>query len=187
MRFIDTLLGRTEPVQPNLDVLFAIPAAVDSLAAATGLEPTGVGAVCFKAAEGTEQSTQDIHEVLALDRTMDTSVARDEFGFTWAVCRQSIVDVPALVATLHTANTTLVDAGFGPALLCTVVAFAAPDGRRLGLVYLFKRGTTYPFAPVAGHRRDTQLELRAGAAIAKDLPVERDQRRWFPLWDAPVP
>ncbi|MEV4320364.1 hypothetical protein [Actinocrispum sp. NPDC049592] len=133
MCFIDTLLGRTAPIEPNLDVLFAIPGAVESLAASTG-----VGAVCFKAAEGTDQSIQDIQEVLTLDRTMDSILTRDEYGFSWAVCRQSIVDVPALVATLHTANITLVDAGFGAALLCTVVVFAAPGGRRLGLVYLFK-------------------------------------------------
>ena len=51
---------------------------------------------------------------------------------------------------LHAVNSTLQDSGFGPTLLCSLVVFADPDGRRLGLVYLFKQGTFYPFAPAEG-------------------------------------
>ncbi len=52
MGFIDILLGRTKPVEPDLDVLFAIPRAAYTLQAALGMAPTGIGAVCYKAAEG---------------------------------------------------------------------------------------------------------------------------------------
>jgi len=50
--FLDTLLGRTKPVQPNLDALFELPTAAVTLQAAMGLAPTGSGSVCFRAAEG---------------------------------------------------------------------------------------------------------------------------------------
>jgi hypothetical protein len=55
-------------------------------------------------------------------------------------------------------------------------------------VYLYKRGTFYPFAPVdnAKERRDTELELRIRSMLGDDLPVESDLARWFPLWDLPV-
>jgi hypothetical protein len=58
----------------------------------------------------------------------------------------------------------------------------------LARVYLFKRGTFYPFAPVdAGkERRDTELELRIRTMVGADLPVEADLSRWFPMWDVPV-
>ena len=61
-------------------------------------------------------------------------------------------------------------------------------GRRLAIVYLFKRGTFYPFVPVAGEkeRRDTELELRIRSMVGADLPFESDVSRWFPLWDLPV-
>lgn len=77
--------------------------------------------------------------------------------------------------------------GFGPQLLCSVVGFReAGAGRgRLGLVYLFKRGTFYPFAPVGGERRDTALELRVRGVLAGELRMESDLGRWFPLWGAP--
>lgn len=207
--FLDALLGRIKPVKPNLDVLFAIPSAVYSLRAALGLAPTGVGAVCYKAAEGAaaRQALTDLRDLLGVDPGTEVSASRDEYGFTWITCRQSTVDLPALVTELHAVNTTLVEAGFGPSLLCTSIGFAtagpvrspgtwaepcgggAPDDRRrLALIYLFKRGTVYPFAPRGGPPcRDNTLELQVRAELAGELPIEPDLARWFPTWNAPVP
>ena len=52
MGFLDVLLGRTKPVQPKLDDLFALPSAAIQLQAATGFTPTGSGSVCFRSVEG---------------------------------------------------------------------------------------------------------------------------------------
>jgi hypothetical protein len=82
-------------------------------------------------------------------------------------------------------RTTLVEAGVGTGLLCTVVGFAAGERRHVGLVYLFKRGTVYPFAPIDGSRRDNTLELAVRGHLDGELPVEPDLGRWFPLWSAP--
>lgn len=192
MGFLDALLGRTRPAQPNLDVLFAIPPAAYTLQAALNLAPTGIGAVCFTRAEGAgaQQSEDEILALLHLDPGITTQVTRDEFGFTWITCHQRIADIAGLVTALHTANSTLRDNGFGPSLLCTVIGFRAHDHRsqrRLGLVYLFKRGTIYPFAPTGPQHRDTALELQSRAILAAELPIEPELERWFPLWNAPVP
>jgi hypothetical protein len=82
-------------------------------------------------------------------------------------------------------NSALVDNGFGPQLLCTLVAFRDEQQRRLALVYLFKRGTFYPFAPVTGERRDSGLELQIKGVLDGDLKMEQDLSRWFPVWGAP--
>lgn len=192
MGFLDVLLGRTKPAQPDLDVLFAIPGAALTLQAALAIAPTGAGAVCFKAAEGgaSQQAQTDIRDLLTLDDTTEVTVSLDTYGFTWIASRQTIVDLPALLTQLHAANTTLVDAGLGSSLLCTVTGFAGQnpdDHRRLGLIYLFKRGTVYPFAPTGTQQRDTTLEMQVRAELTHDLPIEPDLERWFPIWDAPVP
>ena len=188
MRLFDVLLGRSRPVQPNLDVLFAIPSAADTLQAALGLRPTGAGTVCFKHPEGSAATAaqSDIAALLTLDPATSVAVTRDSFGYTWVTCTQPEPDLPALVTDLHAVNTTLQDAGFGPTLLCTVIGFAGQE-HRLGLVYLFKRGTVYPFAPSGPQARDNAFELEVRAHLAGDIPVEPDLSRWFPIWDAPVP
>lgn len=190
MGFLDVLLGRTKPVKPNLDVLFALPSAADTLQAALDLRPTGAGTVCFRQPEGAAAAAaqSEITGLLTLDPATAVGVSRDEYGYTWVTCTQSRPDLPALVTDLHAVNTTLSDGGFGPSLLCTVIGFtAAEGGRRLGLVYLYKRGTVYPFAPTGPQGRDNAFELQVRAQLGADIPVESDLSRWFPIWGAPVP
>jgi hypothetical protein len=65
------------------------------------------------------------------------------------------------------------------------VPFTDPSGRRVGLVYLYKQGTFYPFAPTGPQQRDNLLEIQVRDTIAGELPVEKDLSRWLAVWDAP--
>ncbi len=54
------------------------------------------------------------------------------------------------------------------------------------LVYLYKRGSFYPFAPLSGtEKRDNALEIEVQGVVANDMKVEPDLTRWFPVWGAP--
>jgi len=206
---LDTLLGRTKPVRANLDALFALPSAAVTLQTAAGLVSTGGAGVCWKppAGQPAEDLEKEIGELLELpdDAAAATAAgsppgsapsgvgtftqAEDSYGFRWLLVDDP--DLGDLVTRVHVANSTLTDAGWGPQLLCSVFGFQpsagpAPDAKRFYLVYLYKRGTFYPFAPLAGERRDNELELRVKATVGADLPFEADLSRWFPLWDAPV-
>jgi hypothetical protein len=186
--FLDTLLGRTKPVPPNLDALFALPSAALTLQAATDFTPTGAGSVCFRPAEGRAFSDieKDVRELLSMgENKTPVQVSADSYGFTWLVCRHAGDDIEGLVTDLHAVNSSLEAAGFGPQLLCTIVSFSDSSSRRLGLVYLYKRGTFYPFAPQPGERRDNALELQIRGAVGDDLKIETDLSRWFPVWGAP--
>jgi len=186
--FLDTLLGRTKPAQPKLDALFALPTAAITLDAAASFRPTGAGSVCFRAAEGRAFSDieKDVRALLDMGSgTSPVEVTTDSYSYTWLVCRHSDDDVEALVTDLHAVNSSLVDGGFGPQLLCTLVGFRDDSGRRLAIVYLFKRGTFYPFAPLEGEHRDNALELQVRGQLGSDLKIEPDLSRWFPVWGAP--
>jgi len=187
--FLDALLGRSKPVQPDLDRLFALPSAAVTLAASTSYAPTGTGSVCFRAAEGRAfgDIEAEVRQLLDSDaaKTAPVEVSTDSYGFTWMVIRQPADQLEALVTALHAVNSTLADAGFGPSLLCSLVAFRDSRDRRLAIVYLYKRGTFYPFAPLPGERRDTAAELQVRASIEGDLMIEKDLGRWFPVWAAP--
>lgn len=192
MGFLDMLLGRTKPVQPKLDDLFGLPSAAITLQAAIGFTPTGSGSVCFRAVEGKtfKDIQEDVRELLDMDAGkpgggLPVEVTKDTYGYTWVVSSHMSDETQSLVTDLHAVNSALVDNGFGPQLLCTMIAFRDSSERRLALVYLYKRGTFYPFAPLPGERRDNALELEVKGALGDDLKIEQDLTRWFPVWGAP--
>jgi hypothetical protein len=187
MGLLSRVLGRSTPPPPSLDALFALPTAALTLESAIGLRPTGVGAVCFRAAEGGASTTTvtDVEALLDADDGPAVERTVDSYGFTWLLLRKEPEDMSGLVTELHAVNTTLQDNGFGPSLLCSLVGFSDARGRRVGLVYLYKRATFYPFAALDGSTRDTAFELEVRSAVGADLPVEPDLSRWFPVWGAP--
>ena len=191
MGFLDALLGRTKPVPPKLDDLFALPSAAITLEAGAGFKPTGSGSVCFRPVEGRSFSDvqKEVQELLDMssgkEGGLPVEVTKDTFGFTWLVSSHMSDQVDGLVTDLHAVNSSLVDAGFGPQLLCTLVAFRDDQERRLALIYLYKRGTFYPFAPLDSNNRDNALELQVKGVIGDDLKWEPDLGRWFPVWGAP--
>lgn len=187
MGFLDSLLGRSKPARPNLDRLFGLPNAALTLQTGAGFNPTGSGSVCYKAAEGGgfAQVEQDVQALLDADGGPQVEQSTDSYGFTWLLVRHDPDDMAGLVTDLHAVNSSLENAGFGPSLLCSLVSFRDQTGRALALVYLYKSGAFYPFAPLDGERRDSALELQVKALLATDLPIEADLSRWFPVWDAP--
>ncbi|MFE5240911.1 MULTISPECIES: PspA-associated protein PspAB [unclassified Streptomyces] len=195
MGLLDSILGRSKPVRPDLDQLFAVPSAALTVQAGTGFTPTGTGSVCFAGVEGGTfaRIREDVRELLDADTErggIPVEFSRDAYGYTWLLARQepgSADGTAALVNDLHAVNTLLRDGGFGPHLLCSMIGFRNPQGRVLALVYLYKRGTFYPFAPApgGGERRDNELELQVRAVLGDDLRVESDLSRWFPVWGAP--
>ncbi|WP_148614593.1 PspA-associated protein PspAB [Nocardioides rubriscoriae] len=194
MGFLDSILGRTKPPQADLDALFQVPSAAITLQASLGLVPTGDGAVCYRGAAGPAfaDAQQGVLDLLAAATDAGVRVTTDGFGFTWLEIDHPPYDAAggdlgSLCTDLHAVNTTLEGAGFGPALLCSLVPFVDSSGRRVGLVYLYKQGTFYPFAPLPGgeQRRDDLLEIEVRDALGAELPVEHDPARWLAIWGAP--
>lgn len=192
MGFFDNVLGRKKAVQPDLDQLFQLPAAAITLQASLDFVPTGTGSVAFRAPEGKAFADVQAEIQALLDAGGGPKVesVRDSFGYTWLVVRRDPSDVAGLVTDLHAINATLKDTGFGPTLLCSLVAFRNPAGQVLGMVYLFKQGTFYPFAPSPGATveqpgRDNILEIQVRDTVGSDLAFEDTLARWFAVWGAP--
>lgn len=201
MGFFDSILGRSKPKGPDLDALFQVPSAALTLFAGLGLKPAGTGTVCYRGALGpafAQVESEVVDLLAAADSEMAVRTTTDGFGFTWMV-----IDSPAagagdvagpavsdLCTALHAVNTSLEVQGFGHGLLCTLVPFVSASGQRVGLVYLYKQGTFYPFAPLPGAnardpRRDNLLEIQVRDVLGGELPVEKHLQRWLALWDAP--
>ncbi len=194
MGFWEAVTGRSRPKPANLDALFLVPSAAVTLQTAMALTPTGDGSVCYRAATGAgfAQTQEDALGLLgAAPDAPSVQVSTDSFGYTWLQVHRppdpatGIPDVAGLCTDLHAVNTTLEAQGFGPGLLCSLVPFAQPGGGRVGLVYLYKKGTFYPFAPSGEQQRDNLLELQVRDALQAELPFEPEQSGWLALWGAP--
>ncbi|QXE38344.1 hypothetical protein KQY30_33020 [Streptomyces sp. GMY02] len=192
MGLLDTILGRSKPVRPDLDELFALPSAALTLQAGAGFMPTGRGSVCFAGVEGGgfARVREDVRELLDADSGRaghPVEFSQDSYGYTWLLVRQPPEDTASLVNDLHAVNSLLEEGGFGPQLLCSLLSFRDMEQRPLALVYLYKRGTFYPFAPLPGstEKRDNQRELQVRAVLGSDLRIEPDLAHWFPVWGAP--
>jgi hypothetical protein len=210
MGLFDTILGRTKPVQSDLDALFALPSASITLQSAAAMSCSGHAGVCFKppTGQGIADMEAEVNALLSVDGGAGFTRSEDSFGYVWLVIQDP--DIESLVTRIHLVNSSLSDAGWGPQLLCSVFGLAqvpaaspsadastpASDGALVGsgtlltstayLVYLFKRGTFYPFVPTGHEQRSTEEEFRLRSLLADDLHVETDLDRWFPLWDLPV-
>ena len=207
MGLFDSILGRTKPVQADLDALFALPSASITLQSAAAMACSGHAGVCFKppTGQGFANNQAEVMALLQMDDTAGVQSTQDSFGYQWLVMEDP--DIEALVTRIHLVNSSLSDAGWGPQLLCSVFGLAGlpttstgeggGQGASVGagtvlpstafLVYLFKRGTYYPFVPTGHEQRSTEEELKLRSLVADDLSIETDLDRWFPLWDLPVP
>ena len=210
MGIFSSIMGKTKPVQANLDEMFALPSASITLQSAAGMSCSGHAGVCFKppTGQGFTDMEAEVVSLLSMDGGTGISRSEDSFGYTWLVVEDQ--DIESLVTRVHLVNSSLSDAGWGPQLLCSVFGLAtlptdataatgsddAVEGATVGagavvpstayLVYLFKRGTFYPFVPTGHEQRSTEEEFRLRSLVADDLHVESDLDRWFPLWDLPV-
>jgi hypothetical protein len=212
MGLLNTLLGRTKPVQSDLDALFALPSASITLQSAAGMSCSGHAGVCFKppTGQGFEDMQTEVVKLLSMDGTGGFRKAEDAYGYHWLVIEDA--DIEELVTRVHMVNSSLADSGWGPQLLCSVFGIAelpaesaesaesaeggplpertAGPGQVIAstafLVYLFKRGTFYPFVPEGHEQHNIERELQLKSLVADDLVIEPELDRWFPLWDLPV-
>jgi hypothetical protein len=199
MGILDVLLGRTKPAAAKIDALFGLPGATIQLDASEGLVPTKSAGVCYKPMAGMKfsKTEEEMRQLLGLSSTDGDDAGgtlryfKDKYGYEWVLISAS--DFENLVNQVHVVNTTLEEDGFGPSLLCSVFGFEpGPDntGERPGkiyLVYLYKRGTFYPFAPVdKTEKRDLEQEMKLEIVLKEDLKIEPEKERWMPLWGIPI-
>jgi PspAB-like protein len=189
--FLDILTGRRKLDKPAPDRLFAISTANVTMETGLGMSSRGAAAIVFQplATADFDAIVRDMEEVVKATATESgTTVTStdDTYGFRWLVLRGS--DFDDLVVGINAVSTALEAGGYGERVLCAVFAFEDSRHRPVYWIYNYKRGTFYPFAPTpgAGEHRDNERELVLKAQIGKELPVEQELERWFPLWGIPI-
>jgi hypothetical protein len=162
-RFFDALFGRSRPVTSKVERLFAV------------------------ATAQVTQLSQELEELLKIG-TRETGtryeIQTDAFRFRWVLLTDE--NFEDLVATIHVVSQTLIEHQFGEQLLAGVFRFTTSENQALYWIYNYKRGSFYPFAPQGQEqKRDHALELRYSSAMQREMPIEAELERWYPLWGIP--
>lgn len=185
MGFLDSLLGRSKLPKPKPEKLFAMSTAYITLNSNLGLRSDGAG-ICFKPIEASkfQNAEIEINQLLAQSCKETNTIYRtkkDSYGYLWVIL--SDPDFEDLVGTIYLVSQTLSDHGFGEQVLCAVFKFRSD--KDVFWIYNFKQGKYYPFVP-AGKQRDASYEFRLRSIMEKELPIEKETERWYPIWDIPI-
>jgi hypothetical protein len=186
---LDALFGRKRLPPSQTAKLGAIATAELTLSTELGATPSGSVGLAVKsvAASEFERVKNDLEQLLRTageDLGSTTALRTDEYGFVWVIMTDE--DFSDLVAEAQITAQTLTEEGFRDQLLCAVFPFRDADGKPLQLVYSFKRGSFYAFAPRDHSARDIALELRVHALLEAELPLEKELEYRYPLWGAPL-
>jgi hypothetical protein len=188
--FLDALTGRRKLAAPARDRLFAMTTAYVTLETEQGITSRGAVAIVFQPLatadfEAIVKDMEDVVRATAADSATRLERSDDAYGFRWLVLRGQ--DFEGLVVGLNAVSSAIEAGGYGERLLCAVFAFEDPQKRGLYWIYNYKRGFFYPFVPAGGReQRDNERELVLQAQMTRELPIEPELGRWFPLWGIPI-
>jgi len=187
MGFLDSILGKTKLPEAKTDKLFAISTAAVTLEASQGYKADGKAGVCIKPMESSryDAARAEIEDLLKLsmkETGTQYKIEKDEYNYVWVVL--SDPDFEDLVTNIQMISQVLMEQGFGTQLLAAVYRFRGEDVAYW--IYSFKLGSYYPFVPTSGRQRDTSREFRLKALMEKEMPIEKDESRWYPMWGMPL-
>jgi len=187
MGFLDSILGKTRLPEANTDKLFAISTAAVTLDASLGYKADGAAGVCIKPMESSryDAARAEVEELLKIsikESGTQYRVLKDEYNYLWVVLTDP--DFEDLVTSIQMVSQILMEQGFGTQLLAAVYRFRGEAV--IYWIYNFKLGSYYPFVPARDRQRDTSREFRLKALMGKELPIEKDESRWYPMWGMPL-
>jgi hypothetical protein len=186
----DVLTGKRKLAAPAPDRLFAMSTAYVTLQTSLGITSRGTAAIVFQPLSTADfaailKDTEEIVRATASDSATAVDSSDDAYGYRWVVLRGE--DFESLVVGINAVSSALEAGGYGQRLLCAAFAFEDERHRPVYWIYNYKRGAFYPFVPAGGgEQRDNERELVLKAQIGKELPVEPELSRWFPLWGIPI-
>lgn len=201
---LDALLGRSRLIPAKSEKLFALSTALETIRESLRWEPAGRSGLCLKPVVTGDyaDAQQELAQLVRLgagETHSRVAVEQDRYNYTWVLMEDPQFE--DLLTLTHMAADTLEEKGYGTQILSAVFRFrpvadsalasAAPEATRLYLIYNYKRGHFYPFLPRgAGQGADDgrfqSEEFHVAALLGRDLPMESDPSRWYPIWDCPV-
>jgi hypothetical protein len=182
MSLARVLLGPREPMRARAGLVHGIASARLTFEVELGLRARAA-AVVFEppAIPGLDELLAGIAD----DTALRAGRCDDAFGLGWATLSGASLD--DLAISIGVLAESFDRVGTWEQLVCAAFAFEARGSNaHVYWIYNFARACFYAFVPLDAHRRDSAQEQRLQKAAARDLRLEPDREKRYPLWGIPV-
>ena len=152
------------------------------------LKSTGKAAIGLKNVSGrifaeTVEETKNFLDVSKSDSDLSYRVINDAYDYLWIVIQSGKVE--DIISGISAVGQTVHDRGFSNQLFVAIFQFRNYNNNKNDhyLVYNFASNKFYPFVPVSKNERDNEIEREIFETIVNEMPFERDDSLWYPIWN----
>ena len=177
--------------------IFLLSSAYITLENKLGSKSTGRCAICVKSVNTPDfnemkQYVQDFLNSANSNKTdfeISFQTVVDSYGYLWIILNGKAIE--DTVAAINATSDTINEKGFSKQLLAAIFEFTNGYNTQY-LIYNYKLDKFYPFVPRGGgargggqQTRNNEEEMKIMAAIANEIPFEKDLSFWYPIWNLP--
>jgi chlorite dismutase len=153
------------------------------------LKSTGKAAIGLKNVSGRmfAEMVEEIRSFLNVSKTdsdISYRVINDAYDYLWIVIQSGKVE--DIISSISAVGQTVHDRGFSNQLFVAIFQFRNYNNNNKNdhyLVYNFASNKFYPFVPVSKNERDNEIEREIFETIVNEMPIERDDSLWYPIWN----
>ena len=168
--------------------LFSLSSAQITLEIKLNLKNTGKAAIGLKNVSGRmfAEMVEEIRNFLDVSKTdsdLSYRVINDAYDYLWIVIQSGKVE--DIISGISAVGQTVQDRGFSNQLFVAIFQFRNYNNNKNDhyLVYNYASNKFYPFVPVSNHERDNEIEREIFETIVNEMPFERDDSLWYPIWN----
>jgi len=168
--------------------LFSLSSAQITLEIKLNLKSTGKAAIGLKNVSGRmfAEMVEEIRNFLDVSKTdsdLSYRVINDAYDYLWIVIQSGKVE--DIISGISAVGQTVQDRGFSNQLFVAIFQFRNYNNNKNDhyLVYNFASNKFYPFVPVSKNERDNEIEREIFETIVNEMPFERDDSLWYPIWN----
>lgn len=169
--------------------LFSLSSAQITLETKLNLKSTGKAAIGLKNVSGRmfAEMVEEIRNFLDVSKTdsdISYRVINDAYDYLWIVIQSGKVE--DIISSISAVGQTVHDRGFSNQLFVAIFQFRNYNNNNKNdhyLVYNFASNKFYPFVPVSKNERDNEIEREIFETIVNEMPFERDDSLWYPIWN----
>jgi hypothetical protein len=168
--------------------LFSLSSAQITLETKLNLKSTGRAAIGLKNVSGrlfaeTVEETKNFLDVSKTDSDLSYRVINDAYDYLWIVLQSGKIE--NIISSISAVGQTVHDRSFSNQLFVAIFQFRNYNNNKNDhyLVYNYASNKFYPFVPVSKNERDNKIESEIMETIGNEIPFERDNSLWYPIWN----